>query len=94
MAEKLSDNIVADTKSSSVRWRYIPLALVLAVIAFLIVPAESLNSTGDMVAGLSYTGRAVVAVASRATVSSRAATQALLAIRTRLPRFTVRSSPF
>ena len=63
MAEKFSDNTIADTKSSSVRWRYIPLALVLAVIAFLIVPAESLNSTGDVVAGLSYTGRAVVAVA-------------------------------
>ncbi len=53
MAEKVSDSTIADTKSSSVRWRYIPLALLLAVIAFLIVPAESLNSTGEVVAGLS-----------------------------------------
>jgi len=63
MAEKLSDKTVADTKSNSVRWGYISLALVLAAIAFLIVPAESSNSTGQVIAGLSYTGRAVVAIA-------------------------------
>ena len=63
MVEKLSDNIVADTKSNRVRWGRILLALVLAAIAFLIVPAESLNSTGEVIAGLSHTGRAVVAIA-------------------------------
>ncbi|MHC4369214.1 MAG: SLC13 family permease, partial [Planctomycetota bacterium] len=63
MAERLSDNIVAETKSSSVRWGRILSAMVLAAIAFLFVPAESLSPTGEVIAGLSYTGRAVVAVA-------------------------------
>ena len=63
MAEELSDNAVVQAKSETVRWGYILLALVLAAVAFLIVPAESLNSTGEVVAGLSYTGRAVVAIA-------------------------------
>jgi len=63
MAEELSDNAVAQAKSEGVRWGYILLALVLAAVAFLIVPAESLNSTDEVIAGLSYTGRAVIAIA-------------------------------
>jgi sodium-dependent dicarboxylate transporter 2/3/5 len=63
MADELSDNAVAGAKTESVRWGYILLAIVLAAGVFLIIPAESLNSTGRVIAGLSYTGRAVVAVA-------------------------------
>ena len=63
MTEELSDNAVARPRSEGVRWGYILLALVLAAVAFVIVPAESLDSTGEVIAGLSYTGRAVVAVA-------------------------------
>ncbi|MHC4357039.1 MAG: anion permease, partial [Planctomycetota bacterium] len=63
MAEKLSDNTFAQTRSNRVRPAYILLAVVLAVVAFLIIPAESPDSTGQVIAGLSHTGRAVVAVA-------------------------------
>ncbi len=42
---------------------YIALALVLAAITFLVVPVESLDSTGEVIAGLSYPGRAIVAIA-------------------------------
>ena len=63
MAEELSDNAVAQAKSEGVRWGYILLALVLAAVAFMIVPAESLDSTAEVIAGLSYTGRAVIAIA-------------------------------
>lgn len=63
MAGKFSNNTIVKTKSSGVRLIHILLALVLAAIAFLIVPAESLNSTGEIIAGLSYTGRAVAAIA-------------------------------
>jgi len=63
MAEELSDNAVVQAKSEGVRWGYILLALVLATVAFLIVPAESLDSTDKVIAGLSHTGRAVIAIA-------------------------------
>ncbi|MBL7187844.1 MAG: anion permease [Phycisphaerae bacterium] len=63
MTEELSDNAVAQAKSEGVRWGYILPAVVLAAIAFLIVPAESLNSAAEVIAGLSYTGRAVIAIA-------------------------------
>jgi len=63
MAEKLSDNTIAGAGSECVRPGCICLALVLAAIAFLVVPAESLDAAGQVIAGLSRTGRAVVAVA-------------------------------
>jgi sodium-dependent dicarboxylate transporter 2/3/5 len=63
MAEERSHNTVTKTQSERVRLGRIPLAIVLALIAFLIVPAESLDSTGQVISGLSDTGRAVVAVA-------------------------------
>ncbi|NQV35247.1 MAG: DASS family sodium-coupled anion symporter [Phycisphaeraceae bacterium] len=63
MVEKQTQTVVATDKSGTVRWRYIILALVLGTIAFLIMPGESLNSTGEVISGLSYPGRAVVAIA-------------------------------
>lgn len=62
MAETHSGTRVADTQST-VRLAYIPLALVLAVIVFLIVPGESFNATGEVTSGLSSPGRAVLAIA-------------------------------
>ncbi|MHC4581613.1 MAG: SLC13 family permease, partial [Planctomycetota bacterium] len=63
MTDGLSDNAVAGARTESVRWGYILLALVLAIGSLLIIPAESLDSTGEVVAGLSSAGRAVVAIA-------------------------------
>ena len=63
MTEEHSNNTVTKPQSDRVRLGRISLAIVLAVIAFLLVPAESLDSAGQVIAGLSNTGRAVVAVA-------------------------------
>ena len=63
MTEEPSTNPVTDTQSDRVRWGYIALALVLGASAFLIIPAESLNSAGEVTAGLSSTGRAILAIA-------------------------------
>jgi len=63
VTEEHSDNTVIKPQSDRVRPGRICLAVVLAVIAFFIVPAESLDSTGQVIAGLSNTGRAIVAVA-------------------------------
>lgn len=62
MTEEHSNNTVIKPQSDRVRLGRICLAVILAVIAFLIVPAESLDSTGQVIAGLSNIGRAVVAV--------------------------------
>ncbi len=64
MTKQHADPDVAKTQSERVRLRRIPLAVVLAILAFLLIPAESSDSTGQVVAGLSGTGRAVVAVAA------------------------------
>jgi di/tricarboxylate transporter len=63
MAETQPQTVVAAGRSNTVRWRYIVLALVLGTIAFLLMPGETLNSTGEVISGLSYPGRAVVAIA-------------------------------
>ena len=63
MTEKSPTNPATDTQSDRVRWGYIALALVLGAVAFLIIPAESLNSAGEVTAGLSSTGRAILAIA-------------------------------
>lgn len=63
MADRLCDNTAGRNKPHDVRWGRIPLAVALAIIAFLLVPTESLNSAGEVVGGLSHSGRAVVAVA-------------------------------
>jgi sodium-dependent dicarboxylate transporter 2/3/5 len=63
VTEEHSNNTVIKPQSDRVRPGRICLAVALAVITFLIVPAESLDSTGQVIAGLSNTGRAVVAVA-------------------------------
>lgn len=44
-------------------WIGLILAPILALLAYVFLPSESLNESGDVVAGLSHNGRAVVAVA-------------------------------
>jgi sodium-dependent dicarboxylate transporter 2/3/5 len=46
-----------------VRLGRIPLAIAAAIVVFLLIPSESLDLTGQVVSGLSVTGRAVAAVA-------------------------------
>jgi sodium-dependent dicarboxylate transporter 2/3/5 len=50
-------------KSSFVRLIGFTLALVLAVAAYILIPPESLDKSGQVIAGLSHTGRVVVAIA-------------------------------
>ena len=54
-----------DTKAKSGRGRWIGLALgiVLALFAYILIPAESRGQAGEVVGGLSHSGRAVVAIA-------------------------------
>jgi len=63
MAENRGGDASDDAKSRSVRWTGLPVALILALIVFLVIPAESLSPTGDVVGGLAYPGRAVVSIA-------------------------------
>ena len=51
------------TKSSFVRLLGFTIAIVLAVTAYILIPPESLDKTGQIIAGLSHTGRVVVAIA-------------------------------
>ena len=63
MTEAPSNNTKTDTQPNPVRLGYIALALILGTITFLVVPAESVNSEGEVIAGLSSTGRAILAIA-------------------------------
>lgn len=63
MAEEHSHNTAAKTQSERVRVSRIALGIALAIMVFLLIPAESLDSTGQVVSGLSITGQAVAAVA-------------------------------
>ena len=54
---------MTDSRSKNVRWRHILLALALGVLAFVLVPADSLDPTGKVISGLSFSGRAVIGVA-------------------------------
>ncbi len=62
MAEQNSNDTVIRIQSERVRLDRILLAIILALMAFVFVPAESSDSMGH-IAGLSNSGRAVVAVA-------------------------------
>lgn len=63
MTEEHSNKTVTNTQSDHVRFGRIGLAIILAILVFLLVPAESLDSTGQVISGLSNTGRIVMAVA-------------------------------
>ncbi len=63
MNEEPSSNTAIKMKSECVRLGRILFAVILAVVAYLIIPAESLDSTGQVIGGLSDSGRAVAAVA-------------------------------
>ena len=56
-----SSNTVTKTQSERIRLSRIALAIVLAIVVFVLVPAESLDSAVQVIAGLSDSGRAVVA---------------------------------
>lgn len=45
------------------RWISIGLALILAAVVYIVIPAESLNEQGKVIGGLGHAGRAVAAVA-------------------------------
>lgn len=45
------------------RWKGIILALILAVVIYIIIPTETFNEKGELVGGLSGPGRAVAAIA-------------------------------
>jgi len=63
MAEKQPNHTKAEPKSNAVRLGTILLAIVLGAIVFLMIPVESLNSAGEVIGGLSFSGRAVAAIA-------------------------------
>ncbi|MHC4395824.1 MAG: SLC13 family permease [Planctomycetota bacterium] len=60
-SENLHKNKDGEVKSG--RWIGLTIALVLAVVAYIVIPTESLDEAGEVVGGLSHTGRAVVAIA-------------------------------
>ncbi len=62
-SENNQSNRNEKAKSSFVRLVGFTVALVLAVAAYILIPPESLDKSGQVIAGLSHTGRVVVAIA-------------------------------